>query len=65
MPRIHRLFVMADRERGRPVPETDTTVRAEDWDGRDLNGALVPQGTYFYKVTSDASSASGRFVIVR
>ncbi|REE99194.1 pentapeptide repeat-containing protein [Thermomonospora umbrina] len=29
---------MADRRHGRPAPPTETTVRSEDWDGRDLSG---------------------------
>lgn len=29
---------MANRKHGLPTPETHTTVRSEDWDGRDLSG---------------------------
>jgi uncharacterized protein YjbI with pentapeptide repeats len=29
---------MADRKHGAPAPATETTVRSEDWDGRDLAG---------------------------
>ncbi len=29
---------MAERGRGRTAPATDTTIRSEDWDGRDLDG---------------------------
>jgi len=29
---------MADRKHGEPAPETTSTIRDEDWDGRDLDG---------------------------
>lgn len=35
------------------------------WDGRDEHGALVTPGSYFYRATSGANVASGKFVVIR
>lgn len=29
---------VAERKHGLPAPPTDTTIRFEDWDGRELSG---------------------------
>ncbi len=39
--------------------------RAAYWDGRNALGELAPSGVYFYRLTSEAGSATGRMVIAK
>ncbi|MEU6034332.1 pentapeptide repeat-containing protein [Actinomadura sp. NPDC047616] len=48
---------MADRRHGRPAPPTDSTVRSEDWDGRDVSGE---EHTRVEFVDVDMTETSGR-----
>jgi hypothetical protein len=35
------------------------------WDGRDASGQQAPIGTYFYRIVTDAQTATGRLVVMR
>ena len=48
---------MADRKHGESAPPTDTTVRHEDWDGRDLSGA---EHTRVEFIDVDLTEATGK-----
>ncbi|HEX2312528.1 MAG TPA: pentapeptide repeat-containing protein [Thermomonospora sp.] len=48
---------MADRKHGRPAPPTESTVRSEVWDGRDLSGEEHERVAF---VEVDMTEASGR-----
>lgn len=55
---------------GRQVHEQTTPtlgagVQSIRWDGRDDSGALVPSGTYFYRIGSSTQSAGGKLTINR
>ncbi|MCO5997584.1 pentapeptide repeat-containing protein [Actinoallomurus rhizosphaericola] len=48
---------MAERKHGRPAPPIESTVRSEDWDGRDLSGE---EHTRVEFVDVDLTETSGR-----
>ena len=37
---------------------SDTTERTVTWDGKDSNGVTVPNGQYYFKVSSDKTSTA-------
>lgn len=61
-----KIYDAAGRMVAEPLRGVPVFNRLEvSWDGRDLRGAPVPQGTYFYRATSGIAVATGRIVIVR
>jgi len=61
-----RIVDAAGRLIAEPMRQQSVTGSFElRWDGRDVRGALVPPGNYFYTASSGSSAVSGRIVIVR
>ncbi|MBM3323868.1 hypothetical protein FJY69_10380 [candidate division WOR-3 bacterium] len=48
-----------------PVCRLLSPVSSLDWDCRDADGAPVPAGTYFYRVSAPTATESGRVIVMR
>ncbi len=47
------------------VDSLSPTPNSLVWDGRDMNGAVVPSGVYLYKIQAGKESATGSIVVAR